>query len=94
MGAIFLDQALSDGLEGGPPPQLADGVHEVRVEGQSQASAATKTVALLHRQAVDLPSTELPGNTAASDNNTETFAHWVLGGAHSSGRLFNKLHRK
>lgn len=62
VGAIFLDETLCNHLEGWPPPQLADGVHEVRVEGQSQTAAA-ETVSLLQRQAVDLPSTKLPGST-------------------------------
>lgn len=63
MGAVFLDYILCNGLEGRSPAQLADGLHEVRVEGQSQTTAATKTVSFLCCQAVDLPSTKLPANT-------------------------------
>lgn len=63
MGAVLLDYALCDRLEGRPPPQLADRVHEVGVEGQSQTAAATKAVPLLHGEAVNLPSTKLPGNS-------------------------------
>lgn len=48
VGAIFLDQTLCNRLEGWLPPQLANGVYEVRVEGQSQTAAATKTLPLLY----------------------------------------------
>lgn len=67
VSAVFPDQALCDGLQGRPPPQLADGVLEVGIQGKSQASAACRGVPPLRRQAVDLPSTELPGNTSRTD---------------------------
>lgn len=63
VGPVFLDQALCNHLEGRPSPQLADGVHQVWVKWQGQTTTGTKTVPLFHRQAVDLPSTKLPGNT-------------------------------
>lgn len=67
MSAVFPDQALCNGSQGRPPPQLADGVLEVGVEGQRQASAASHGVPPLRCQAVDLPSTKLPGNTSRAD---------------------------
>lgn len=67
VSAVFPDQALRDGLQGRTPPQLADGVLEVGIEGKSQAPAACRGVPPLRRQAVDLPSTKLPGNTPRAD---------------------------
>lgn len=70
MGPIFLDYTLCNRLEGWSPPQLANGVYEVRVKGQSEATAATEMIPFLHSQTVDLPSTKLPRNT---DNGS---LHW------------------
>lgn len=94
MGAIFLDKTLSDRLKGWTPPQLSDGVHEVWVEGKSEAPAATKTVPLLHGKAVDLPSTKLPGNTTTythTQRHTDFCSLSLAVGVKDLRHLFNKL---
>lgn len=67
VGSVFPDQALRDGLQARPPPQLADGVLEFGIEERRQASAASGAVLPLRCQAVDLPSTKLPGNRSRAD---------------------------
>lgn len=67
VGPVFPDQALCDGLQGRPPPQLADGVLELGIEEQGQASAASGAILPLRCQPVDLPSTKLPGNRSCAD---------------------------
>lgn len=67
MGSVFPDQALCDGLQARPPPQLADAVLEFGIEERRQASAASGAVLPLRCQTVDLPSTKLPGNRSRAD---------------------------
>lgn len=89
MGAIFLDDTLCNRLEGRPSPQLANGVHEVGVQGQRQAAAAPETVSFFHGQAVDLPSTKLPGSTIKQTDVCSLGFKGCLQG--DSRLLFNKL---
>lgn len=67
VSSVFPDQAFCDSLQGWAPPQLADGVLEFGIEEQRQASAASGAVLPLRCQAVDLPSTKLPGHRPCAD---------------------------
>lgn len=76
MSPVLLDDFLSDPAECGPPPKLPDRVHEVRVEGRSQAAA----VPPLHRQAVDFPSAELPGNDVMTTHLINSLIEFLVRG--------------
>ena len=68
MRPVLLDDAVCDPPEGGPSPQLTNGVHELGVKGWSQHAPVT----LLHRQTVDLPSAKLPENVTTCLSETES----------------------
>lgn len=51
---------------------------EVGIEGQSQATAASQALPLLHRQAVDLPSPKLPGMAHKHTGGLLTWFEWRL----------------